>query len=68
MTRRLLALALLGAAAVAAPAHASEISVDNPADGCTYTVWGPDITIYPGPPWPFGLGISGGFGERVECP
>lgn len=66
-TQRIVVLALLGAAAVAASAHAASRSVTNPLNGCTYTVWTPDITIryiggYPG------VSTSGGVGHTVSCP
>jgi hypothetical protein len=63
--------ALTAAVVVATPVAASAmdvISVVNPMNGCTYTVYGPDFTVYSGPPGGPGITKHGGVGESVRCP
>lgn len=66
MRRALVVLALLGVASAAAPASATSVSVTNPLNGCTYTVWTPDVYTGYGPAP--GFRTEGGFGESVSCP
>jgi hypothetical protein len=66
--RSIAALAAVAAVMIpTASASAAQLAkFKNPADGCTYTVWGPDAAIQtlPKP----GVQTSGGFGETVSCP
>jgi hypothetical protein len=69
VSRRLLAAAALAVALTPLAADAQGIiSVRNPVNGCTYSVWGPTIRPHQTPPEPFGFDIDGGFGESASCP
>lgn len=66
-TKAITAVAVVAAVVVPAVAsNAAAFSFRNPANGCTYKVWGPDFAIstLPNP----GVTSSGGFGESVSCP
>lgn len=57
------------AAVASAPANATVlVTYVDPTTGCTHTVYGPDILVQPGPPFPDTFYVRGGFGDDVQCP
>lgn len=64
--KRLLVAAMLAAASFEIAANAMTFSFVNPANGCTYSVTGPDFTVQC-IAW-CGITKSGGVSESVSCP
>ena len=68
--RRMTVLSLAAGAVVVlgGVAHAGNdlVVVTEPTSSCTYTVYGPEITMYPGPKPAFS--VDGGAGVRADCP
>ncbi|HEX8001220.1 MAG TPA: hypothetical protein VF519_00830 [Mycobacteriales bacterium] len=65
MSRRLLAAAALAVVATPVAAAGAAFTVRDPVRDCTYTVWGPTVTVtsFVVP----GVSVTGGYGYSTTC-